>query len=322
MNTRKILIILPKFVEGIYLNLIVSILKKQGYEILINLYTNVFDESQLILYLTDVDGYIAGLEKITSKVINSTKKLKIISEFGVGIDNIDLEAATNKKIVVCNTKGVNSYAVAEMTITLMLNLARDITNFNTLSKNGKWSRKITSELRGKTLGIVGVGQIGKEVLKLAKMFQMKIIGYDIIEDRELLENKLIEYCSFKEILRNSDFVSVHLALTDTTKKIFSTEEFKIMKPTAFFLNLSRGVIVDEDALYEALKNKIIAGAALDVLSREAPGKNCLFHLENIIITPHVAALTHETMMETARMAAENITEFFKTGKCSRAVNIN
>lgn len=320
MNKKKILIILPKFVEGVCLNLIVDMLIEKKYEVFVKLYHNVFTESELILYLRDIDGYIAGLERITSKVISSTNRLKVISEFGVGVDNIDLEAATNKEIIVCNTKGVNNYAVAEMTVALMLSLARNLPNVNRSTKKGHWERKVTSELRGKTLGIIGVGQIGKEVVKLANNFNMKFIGYDIVKDKKLLDNNLITYCSFKEILKNSDFISVHLPLNTDTKKMFGAEEFKIMKPNTYFLNLSRGGIVDEEALYNALKNKIISGAALDVLSKESPGENCLFNLENTIITPHVAALTYETIMETGKMAAENIIEVLEKGSCSRVVN--
>ena len=127
-----------------------------------------------------MDGYIAGLDRITSKVISSTNRLKVISKFGVGVDNIDLKATTFKKIIVCNTKGVNTYAVTEMTVTLMLSLARDLPNVNRFTKKGHWERKIASELRGKTLGIIDVGQIGKEAVKLANNFNMKVIGYDIV----------------------------------------------------------------------------------------------------------------------------------------------
>ena len=206
MYRKKILIILPEFIKNICLNLMLNMLKEKNYEVIAKLYNNILTENELIQYLIDIDGYIAGYEKITPRVVKYAKRLKVISEFGVGVDNINLGAASKEGIIVCNTEGVNTYAVAEMTIALMLSLVRDLPNINQSTKRGKWERKVTGQLRGRTLGIIGVGNIGKQVVKIASNFQMKIIGYDILKDEYFLKNNIIEYCSFKEVLQNSDFV--------------------------------------------------------------------------------------------------------------------
>jgi D-3-phosphoglycerate dehydrogenase len=318
---KKVLIVTPTFVEKLCLTDMILQLNNEGFEIKTRVYEEPISERELISLIKDMDGYISGIEKITSNVLDHANKLKIIAQFGVGTDNIDLKAANKKNIIVSNAKGANSYSVAEITISLMLSLIRDITNLNNSVKlEKKWIKGMWHEMKGKTLGIIGLGNVGKNLAKLANCMNMKIVAYDIVHDDAFVNKYNIDYLSLENLLEMSDFVSLHVPLDNSTKKMIAKKELDMMKSAAFLLNLARGGIVDENYLYRALKNKKIAGAALDVLENEKVGENKLFELDNIIVLPHIAANTYEAVKAVGDMVVENIIEGLIKGKCSRMVN--
>lgn len=318
---KKVLIVTPTFVEKLCLKNMILQLNNEGFEIKTRVYEEPISERELISLIKDMDGYISGIEKITSNVLDHANKLKIIAQFGVGTDNIDLKVANKKNIIVSNAKGANSYSVAEITITLMLSLIRDITNLNNSVKlEKKWIKGMWHEMKGKTLGIIGLGNVGKNLAKLANCMNMKIVAYDIVHDDAFVNKYNIDYLPLENLLEISDFVSLHVPLDNSTKKMIAEKELNMMKSTAFLLNLARGGIVDENCLYRALKNKKIAGAALDVLENEKVGENKLFELDNIIVLPHIAANTYEAVKAVGDMVVENIIEGLTKGKCSRMVN--
>jgi D-3-phosphoglycerate dehydrogenase len=318
---KKVLIVTPTFVEKLCLTDMILQLNNEGFEIKTRVYEEPISERELINLIKDMDGYISGIEKITSNVLDHANKLKIIAQFGVGTDNIDLKAANKKNIIVSNAKGANSYSVAEITISLMLSLIRDITNLNNSVKlEKKWIKGMWHEMKGKTLGIIGLGNVGKNLAKLANCMNMKIVAYDIVHDDAFVNKYNIDYLSLENLLEMSDFVSLHVPLDNSTKKMIAKKELDMMKSAAFLLNLARGGIVDENCLYRALKNKKIAGAALDVLENEKVGENKLFELDNIIVLPHIAANTYEAVKAVGDMVVENIIEGLIKGKCSRMVN--
>ena len=318
---KKVLIVTPTFVEKLCLKDMILQLSNEGFEIKTRVYEEPISERELIGLIKDMDGYISGIEKITSNVLNHANKLKIIAQFGVGTDNIDLEVANKKNIIVSNAEGANSYSVAEITIALMLSLIKDITNLNNSVKlEKKWIKGMWHEMKGETLGIIGLGNVGKNLAKLANCMNMKIVAYDIVHDDAFVNKYNIDYLPLKNLLEMSDFVSLHVPLDNSTKKMIAEKELDMMKSTAFLLNLARGGIVDENCLYRALKNKKIAGAALDVLENEKVGENKLFELDNIIILPHIAANTYEAVKAVGDMAVENIIEGLEKKTCSRVVN--
>lgn len=317
---KKVLIVTPKFVESLCLDKMVARLKEKDYELKIKVYEKPLSEEELIPLVEDVDGYISGLEQLTKKVLYSAKKLKIIAQFGVGTDNIDIDAANKKGIIVSNAKGANSYSVAESTIALMLCLIRDIPNVNNSTKAGNWNKGMWHELKGKKLGIIGLGNVGKSLAKLANCFNMQIFAYDIIKCENFANKHNVNYVDLDYLIKYTDFVSLHVPLKEDTENMIAQKELNMMKPTAFLLNLARGGIVDEEALYNALKNKKIAGAALDVFKNEGPGNNPLFELDNVIAIPHVASNTFESVESVGDMAVENIIEGLEKKTCSRVVN--
>ena len=236
--------------------------------------------------------------KVTAEIIEATKNMKVIGRAGVGIDNVDVDAASKKGIVVMNTPGGNTVSTAEHTVSMLLALNRNIPQANASLKSGQWDRKkfTANELNGKSLGIIGLGRIGMEVAKRAQSFGMKIIAFDPFlsaTKAEQLEIKLVE---LKELFKTSDFITIHTPLNDETRHLISDEQFALMKKTVKVLNCARGGIIDESALLKALKNGQIAGAALDVFEEEPPKDSELLKLDNVIGTPHLGASTTEAQL--------------------------
>lgn len=319
--SKNILIITPQFVKDVCLDQMVNLLKRKNYNVKTVVYNEPLNEDEIIPLIKDVDGYIVGLEKITKNILDQAKKLKVITGLGVGVDNIDIDTARKKGIFITNVPGVNSYTVAEMTIALMLSLARNIVQVNQTTKEGKWERKLTHELRNKTLGIIGLGNIGKWVSKLASAFQMVIVAYaHHTRDINFTKKIGIEYVGIEYLIKNSDFISLHIPYCEETKNFIGKDELKLMKKNAYLLNMSRGGIVDEKALYIALKEKWIAGAALDVFVCEKPGHKKIYELDNVISTPHIASVTYEATTEQGLRAVQNIIDILENGNCKNIVN--
>jgi len=252
--------------------------------------------------------------KITKDLIQRADKCKIIARVGVGLDNIDQDAAKEKNIRVINAVEGAMNAVAELVVGLMLSLAREIPRADREVRNGNWIKKelMGTELRGKYLGIVGLGNIGKRLGRLAKSFNMNIIGFDVMPiDEEFSKEVGLMKADLGTLLASADYVSLHVPLLDSTKHMINAENIVTMKNTARIINTSRGGVIDEDALYDALKNGNLGGAALDVFEIEPATSNNLRELPNFISTPHMGAQTKEAQSLAANVIAEKIIQILR-----------
>lgn len=268
-------------------------------------------EDELASIIQEFDAIVVrSATKVTKNVLNSAKNLKIAVRAGIGLDNIDVETAKNKGVFVANTPEATSISVAELTIGLMLALVRKICFANSTMKDHKWEKKILEgeELYGKTAGIIGFGRIGKEVAKREIAFGMKVLAHDIVKQKTDLP---VSQVSKEELLKNSDFISVHLPLTETTKDILSHREFEIMKNGVYLINVSRGGVVNEKALFDALNSGKVSGAALDVFSVEPPEDFSLIDHLNVIATPHIGASAKEGQERAGMEVIKILKEFFK-----------
>ena len=264
-------------------------------------------EDELIQLLQGVHGVIVSLDPFTERVLAAAPCLKTICRTGVGYDTIDLPAATARGIIVTTTPGVNRHAVADLTIGFILLYSRQISENLAEVKGGGWKRHEGMDLAERTLGIVGLGTIGKEVARRAAGCRMKVLAYDTFQDEAVTDKQSVKYVELEELLHQSDFVSLHLFLNSASKHIINAERLKLMKPTAFLVNTARGGLVDTQALYYALVKKQIAGAALDVFEEEPlPADNLLRSLPNVYMTPHVGGTTSDARWNSGLMAAENL----------------
>ncbi len=260
--------------------------------------------------------------KVTAEVIERAKNLKVIGRAGVGVDNIDVKKATEKGIPVVNAPRGSTHSVAELVFAHMLSLARHLTYADRSLREGRWEKKSLKgiELQGKTLGIIGFGRIGREVWKLAKAFDMKCLAYDPYASEESIRETGAEPSTMEKLLKNSDFITIHAMLTEETRHMISDEQFEMMKPSAYIINCARGGIIDEKALYNALKDGKIAGAALDVFETEPPGESPLFEFENTSFTPHLGASTVEAQIRAGTTTAEQVLKVLKGEKPDFIVN--
>ena len=283
-------------------------LKKSG---MVVDYQPEINANQLSTIARDYDVIVVrSRTKITKEIIQaSAPSVKIIARVGVGLDNIDINEAEANGIHVINSPEAAANAVSELVIGLMLSLARSIPFADIETKKGNWIKKDLTgvELRGKYLGIIGVGNIGRNIGRIGRSLRMNLIGYDIIPiNRDFTREVGMIVADFNTLLESADFVTCHVPLTAETKKMFSADKFSKMKPSAFLINTSRGEVIDENALYEALKNGRIAGAALDVFETEPPMNKMLLQLPNVICTPHIGAQTKEAQQLAAMVIAEKI----------------
>ena len=285
----------------------ITILKKAGL--------NVVDKPSITNseLLSEVENYdvivVRSRTRITNEVISNAKKAKIIARVGVGLDNIDVNSARQNNIEVVNSPESAINAVAELVMGLMLSLARNLPLADREMKKGNWMKKELTgiELRGKYLGIVGVGNIGRNLARIARSLRMNIIGYDIFPIKQDFINEVgMITTDFNTLIASSDFISCHVPSTPDTLHMFNESTFSNMKSTAFFINSSRGETVDENALYNALTTKKIAGAALDVFEEEPATNKKLLQLSNIICTPHIGAQTQESQDLASNVIAEKI----------------
>ncbi len=292
--TLKILISDPLFDEGI------KLLEQKGYQV-----TKAWDlpKTELQKIIGEYDALIMrSATKANAELISKGKKLKVIGRAGDGLDNIDLEQAKKQGIVVVNTPHVASISVAELAIGHMLALARSIVEATISLREGKWQKEefTGTEVNGKTLGIIGCGSIGREVKKLAVGLGMKVLTVDICVSKEFIP--------IDAMLPKADFISIHVPLTPHTTHLISTKEFAKMKNGIMLINCSRGGIVDEEALYQALVQGKVKGAALDVFEQEPPKNNKLLTLKNVYATPHVGAQTLEAQLRTSTQIAQKVIE--------------
>jgi D-3-phosphoglycerate dehydrogenase len=266
---------------------------------------------------------IRSSTKMTKDIIEAAHKLKIIGRAGIGVDNVDIEAASRKGIIVMNTPGGNTISTAEHTMSLLLSLSRNIPQAHASLKGGAWDRKrfIGVEVYGKTLGIIGLGRIGSEVAKRAYSFGMKIISYDPFLSTERARQLQVELTDLKDLLQRSDYISVHTPLTDETRHLIGKKEFKLMKFGVRIINCARGGIIDDNALYEALESGKVAGAALDVYETEPPTNSPLLKRDNVVVTPHLGASTEEAQEKVAVDICRQVVDALSGGPIINAVNI-
>jgi D-3-phosphoglycerate dehydrogenase len=271
--------------------------------------------SELVAIVKDYEVIVVrSRTKVTKEVIDATSNAKIIARVGVGLDNVDVKAAEAKKIRVINAPEAASVAVAELAIGLMISLARSIPRADAESKKGNWIKKdlMGTQLSGKYLGIVGVGNIGRHIGRMAKALHMNLIGYDPYPiNKEFISETGMIVTDLNTLLESADYITCHVPSTPETKHMFNAERFSKMKPTAYLVNTSRGEIIDENVLYEALKNNKIAGAALDVFEVEPPTNKLLLGLPNIVCTPHIGAQTKEAQELASTVIAEKIIQILR-----------
>lgn len=260
--------------------------------------------------------------QVTKEIIDAGERLIVIGRAGVGVDNIDLESATAKGIIVVNAPTGNTISAAEHTIALMLALARYIPQANASLKAGQWRRAdfMGTEVRGKTVGLVGLGNVGSEVARRAYGLEMKVLAYDPFISQERAANLHVDAVTLDELLRNSDFISLHVPLTDQTRGMIDDRALAMVKPTARLINAARGGLIDEEALVKAIREKRLAGAAIDVFSKEPCTESVLFGCENIIVTPHLGASTNEAQSMAAIEVAKQVIDVFKGQPARYAVN--
>jgi D-3-phosphoglycerate dehydrogenase len=281
-------------------------LKVAGCEIIPNPHEFSPDEDEMVKLIDEVDVLISGTEPVTARVLDAANRLKGIAKHGVGYENIDLASAKARGIPVAIVGGTISNSVADCTMALLLALARGVIAGDRMVKSGQWGRVIGVELKDKVLGIIGLGQIGKAVCRRAKGFDMRVIACDTVHDDVFAGQWQVEYVSLDELLKRSDFVTLHAPGGADTRSIIDARALKLMKPTAYLINTARGELVDEEALYQALANKQLAGAASDAFREEPPPANHpLLTLDNFIAFPHSAGQTVEGLRAMGEVTADN-----------------
>ena len=280
-------------------------------------------EGDYISIVGDYDGMIVrSATKVTKNIIDAGKKLKVIGRAGVGVDNIDINAAKQNGIAVVNAPTGNTNAAAEHTLTMLMMLAKHVIHAHISMKRGEWDRKKYegTELRGKTLGIIGLGNVGKKVAKVANALEMEVICFDPFIDAAKMKEIGARKVELKELIEVSDFITVHVPLTEKTKDMIGKEQFAQMKDGVRILNVARGGVINEDALCEAIKSGKVAAAALDVYKDEPPTSKELIQMEKVITTPHLGASTKEAQINVAIEIAETMVDVLKNNKLRNVVN--
>ncbi|MCK5196325.1 MAG: phosphoglycerate dehydrogenase, partial [Desulfobulbaceae bacterium] len=300
-----------------------EILKKAGLEVDVN--TGLPPE-ELKKIISAYDGLvIRSATKVTEEIIEAAENLKVIGRAGIGLDNVNIPEASQRGIVVMNAPDGNATTAAEHAISMMMALSRNIPQATARMKEGGWDKKKFQgrEVTGKVFGVFGIGRIGAIAANRAQGLHMKVIAYDPHMPKEIVDKLGVELVSLDELCERSDYISVHVPLTKETSKVISTKQFKLMKKSAMFIDCARGGVVDEEALYDALKNGEIAGAALDVFEKEptSPETTPLLSLNNFICTPHLGASTSEAQENVAVTIAEQMADYLNNGIVANAVNV-
>lgn len=318
MATQRVLITLDFISPGDEVD---RLLRGAGIQTVYNRWHGGRTEEEMIALLEGVDAVLADIDPFTDRILARADRLKVISRPGVGYDAIDVKAATAGGVAVCTTPGSNRHSVAELTLAMILQCARKVMENAAEVRRGGWKRVVGREIAGGTLGLVGLGTIGKEVAQRARAFEMKILAHDLVQDQQFAEEYQVTYVSLEQLLGESDFVSLHILLNDRTRHLINAERLALMRPAAYLINTARGPIVDEEALIEALKEKRIAGAALDVFTREPlPMESPLRALDNAYLYPHLAGSTQDVFRVSGLLAAENAIHVLRGERPHHIVN--
>jgi len=281
-------------------------LEEAGCEIIANQLGRAYRAAELRSALVGVDAIVTGTDELTSEVIASADRLKLIAKHGVGLDTIDLSAARTKGVIVAATLGAVHDSVADLTIALLLAVARGVVAAHLGTVAGQWKGVMGMELRGKILGIVGLGRIGKEVSLRARAFGMEVIAYDPYPDSTFAAAQHLTFVSLAELLSRADVVSLHAGLASAGRPLLGAAELRGMKPSAILINTGRGHLVDEQALAAALREGKLSGAGLDVFAQEPPAGSPLLSLNNVVLTPHMAGDTWDARRRLGEITVENI----------------
>tara|TARA_B110000003_G_C16526091_1_gene487034 strand:- start:42 stop:962 length:921 start_codon:yes stop_codon:yes gene_type:complete len=268
----------------------------------VNLKAQAFNQTELIEYVKGYDAMICGLEIIDEMLLKACPSIKFIAKYGVGLDNIDFEACKKFNVKVLYLKGVNKTSVAELTLGMMLSLNRNICSTSSELKNNIWNKSGGTDLSKKTIGIIGVGNIGKELIKFLEPFGCKILVNDIVNQEDYYIKHKLKEVSKEELLKHSDIISVHTPLNAEMYHFFNKDKFNLMKSDSILINTARGSIINTDDLRYALENQHIRGAALDVFEEEPPFNLNLVHLPNLIPTPHIGGNSIESVLAMGRSA--------------------
>jgi len=287
--------------------------------------TIVSNPKEYLRHLAEADALVVrSVVQVTAEVIAKAPKLRVIGRAGVGVDNVDLDAATAAGVLVMNTPGGNAASVAEHALAMMLAMARHVPQANASTRAGKWEKKkfLGSELRGKTLGIVGLGSVGREVVKRARAFEMRLVARDPYVTSQIAQDLGVELVALDELYAQSDYITLHVALTAETDRMLSREAFAKMKSGVRIVNCARGELIDDGALAEAIESGKVAAAALDVFATEPPAPGYpLFALEPVIATPHIGGATEEAQEIVGIRIAEQLVDYLRNGVAINAVNM-
>lgn len=288
-----------------------ALLEGEGFEVIENTFGRPMTFNELKEIAGDIYGVVAGVDTWDEEVFKLAQELKVIGRFGIGVDNIDLDAAKRHGIKVMNARAINSDSVAECTVGLILSVLRNIVNLDRSTRNGKWERYVGNTIRGKKVGLVGFGAIAQYTAKLLAAFETEIYAYDVYPNHEAAAKLGVTMTDLETIIKQSDIITLHVPATPETTKLFSEREFEMMKDTAVIVNVARGPVIDQKALYNALKEKKIAGAGLDVFEVEPTSKeNPLFEFDNLVVLPHSAAETYETYQAVGIATAQAIIDVY------------
>lgn len=282
-----------------------EILKENGYEVINNPYGRKLTEDEVIALAGDCIGIVAGVEPLTPKVMDALPKLKCISRVGVGMDNVDLEYAKQKGIIVVNTPDGPTRGVVELTLAMTMALLRKIPQADAALKNKLWKKQIGNLIYEKQIGVIGLGRIGKLVSELFRGIGNPVVGFDLFPDEKWAKEKGVELRSFEEVLKCADILTLHIPGNKDKSAVISDKEVGMMKNGTFLINISRGGVVDETALYNALKSGKLTGAAVDVFTKE-PYDGPLCELDNIILTPHLGSYAAEGKLQMEVDAVRNL----------------
>ena len=285
---------------------------KEKFDVSVNQEERLLSKEELSARVADVDALVCLGNRVDRDVIDAGKKLKIVANYGVGYNNIDAEYAAKKQVMVTNTPGVLTETTADLTWAILMAIARRIVEADRFTKSGRFAgfdpyRLLGTDVHGKTLGILGLGRIGQAVAKRSLGFDMKVLYFAVRrKDQETEQRYGATYVDLDTLLRESDFVTLHVPLMDSTHHLIGKDKLALMKPTAFLINASRGAVIDEQALVEVLKERKIAGAALDVYEKEPQLSPGLSELNNVVLIPHLGSATQQTRNAMAEIVADNV----------------